>query len=83
MNQFDFDLEDGDSVVVEYEPVDYDDFGNIEFDIYAYKDGKDIWHDISTIDRQAIKAEVKDDWKQVCKDSEIDAASNEYFSNNY
>lgn len=57
MNQFDFELEDGELVSIEYEPVDYDDFGNVEFDIYVYKDGKDIWHDISTIDRKAIQAE--------------------------
>ena len=74
MNEFDFDLEDGEIVTVEYEPVDYDDHGNIEFEISAYKDGKDIWDDLSSNDQYNIEAKVQKEWQQICKDSEVDAA---------
>jgi len=74
MNEFDFDLEDGEIITVEYEPVDYDDHGNIEFEISAYKDGKDIWDDLSSSDQHNIEAKVQKEWQQICKDSEVDAA---------
>lgn len=74
MNEFDYDLEDGETIVVEYEPVDYDDYGNIEFEIYAYKDGKEIWDDLTSKDQHDIETQVKEDWQQCCKDSEVDAA---------
>ena len=35
--KFDFELEDGETIIVEFEPVDYDDSGNIEFEISALK----------------------------------------------
>lgn len=74
MNEFDFDLEDGEIITVEYEPVDYDDHGNIEFEISAYKDGKDIWDDLSSSDQHNIETKVQKEWQQICKDSEVDAA---------
>lgn len=74
MNEFDFDLEDGEIITVEYEPVDYDDHGNIEFEIYAYKDGKDIWDDLSSSDQHNIETKVQKEWQQICKDSKVDAA---------
>jgi hypothetical protein len=74
MNEFDYELEDGETIIVEYEFVDYDDRSNIEFEISAYKDGKDIWDDLSSSDQHQIETQVKDDWQQFCKDSETDAA---------
>lgn len=74
MNEFDYDLEDGETIIVEYEPVDYDDYGNIEFEISVYKDGKDIWDDLSSSDQHEIEAQVKEDWEQFCKDEAADAA---------
>jgi hypothetical protein len=74
MNEFDFDLEDGEAITVEYEPVDYDDYGDIEFEIYAYKDGKEIWDDLSSSDQHSIETKVQKEWQQICKDSEVDSA---------
>ncbi len=80
MNEFEYELEDGEIIIVEFEPVDYDDSGNIEFEISAFKDGKDIWDDLSTSDQHQIKTQVKDDWRQICKDSEVDAAISQWES---
>jgi hypothetical protein len=83
MNEFEYELEDGETIIVEYEPVDYDDRGNIEFEISAFKDGKDIWDELSSSDQHQIETQAKDAWQQICKDSEDDAAINEFLSNNY
>jgi len=80
MNEFYFDLEDDETIIVEYEPVDYDDHGNIEFEISAFKDGKDIWDELSSSDQHQIETQVKDDWRQICKDSEVDAAISQWES---
>lgn len=80
MNGFDFDLEDGETITVEFEPIDYDDYGNIEFEIYAYKDGKEIWDDLSSSDQQQIETQVKEDWEQCCKDDATDAAISQWES---
>ena len=74
MNEFEYETGDGETILVEYEPVDYDDSGNIEFEISVYKDGKEIWDDLSSSDQHQIETQVKDDWQQFCKDSETDAA---------
>lgn len=81
MNEFDYDLEDGETIIVEYEPVDYDDYGNIEFEISVYKNGKDIWDDLSSSDQHQIETQVKKDWEQFCKDEAADAAISQWESN--
>ena len=69
MNQFDFHLDNDDAVLIEYEPVDYDDHGNIEFEIYAYtEDGKEIWDDLTSSEQTKIETQVKSDWRQYCID---------------
>lgn len=73
MIEFDFELEDGEIITVEYEPVDYDDYGDIEFEISAYKDEKEIWDDISSSDQHKIETKVKKHWDQCCKDDAADA----------
>ena len=81
MNQFDFHLDNDDVVLIEYEPVDYDDYGNIEFEIYAYaEDGKEIWDELTSSDQHKIEAQVKSDWQQYCEDEKTDAAINQHFS---
>ena len=81
MNQFDFHLDNDDVVRIEYEPVDYDDRGNIEFEIYAYtEDGKEIWDDLTSSDQNKIETQIKTDWRQYCKDEKTDAAADQYFS---
>ena len=75
MNEFDFDLEDGEIIQIVYEPVDEDERGNIEFEIYAYDEhGKDIWDDITARDQTKIEKKVKANWKESCKDSAYEAA---------
>ena len=55
MNQFNFHLDNDDAVLIEYEPVDYDDHGNIEFEIYAYtEDRKEIWDDLTASEQTKI-----------------------------
>jgi hypothetical protein len=80
MNEFEYELEDGETIIVEFEPVDYDDSGNIEFEISAFKDGKEIWDDLSSSDQHQIETQVKDDWRQICKDSKVDAAISQWES---
>jgi hypothetical protein len=75
MNQFDFHLDNDDVVLIEYEPVDYDDHGNIEFEIYAYtEDRKEIWDELSSTDQTEIEAQVKTDWKQYYRYERTEAA---------
>jgi len=80
MIEFDFEIEDGEIIIVEYEPVDYDDYGDIEFEISAYKDGKEIWDDLSSSDQHQIETQVKEDWEQSCKDDATDAAISQWQS---
>lgn len=75
MNEFEFDLEDGEMVKIEYEPVDEDERGNIEFEIYAYnEDGKEIYEDINASDQHKIEAKVKRDWDQYYRYEKNEAA---------
>ena len=74
------DLEDGEIVHVAYEPVDYDDYGNIEFEIYVYKDGEDIWHDITASDQTKIEKQVKKDYAEICHDNAAEAAISQWES---
>jgi hypothetical protein len=83
MNEFEYELENGETIIVEFEPVDYDDSGNIEFEISAFKDGKEIWDELSSSDQHQIETQAKNAWQQICKDSEDDAAIHEFLSNNY
>jgi hypothetical protein len=83
MNQFDFELEDGDSIVVEYEPVDYDDYGNIEFEISVFMDSKEITDDITASDQAKIEKQVKKDFAEICRDNAAEAAISQWESSCY
>jgi hypothetical protein len=75
MNCFDFTLEDGADVLVEYEPVDEDDHGEIEFEFYVFDEsGKDIWDELSAKDQTEIEAQAGLDWQQYVADERAEAA---------
>ena len=75
MNCFDFDLENGDIVLVEYEPVDEDDYGEIEFEFYVFDIvGKDIWDELSGKDQAEIEAKARVDWQEYVRDETTEAA---------
>jgi hypothetical protein len=78
MNCFDYTLENGVDVLVEYEPVDYDDHGEIEFEIFIFNDGKDIWDELSAKDQAEIQAHAGRDWQQYVTDEQTEAAINQW-----
>lgn len=74
MNCFDFDLANGDIVLVEYEPVDEDDYGEIEFEFYVYDIvGKDIWDELSGKDQTEIEAQARNDWQEFVRSENAEA----------
>lgn len=82
MNNFYFDLENGDTVQVEYETYDEDERGNIEFEFSVYNQaGKDFWNDISEKDRQKIEAETNRNWQQFLIDERKDIAADQWAAN--
>jgi hypothetical protein len=73
MNCFDFDLENGDTVLVEYEPVDEDESG-ISFEFYVFDIvGKDIWNELSEKDQAKIEAHACSDWKEFVRSENAEA----------
>ena len=80
MYTIDFDLEDGEIVQVSYEPVDYDDYGNIEFEISVFMDSKEITDDITASDQAKIEKQVKKDYAEICRDSAAEAAIDQWES---
>lgn len=82
MNSFYYDLENGDTVQVEYEAYDEDERGNIEFEFSVYNQaGKDFWNDISEKDRQKIEAETNRNWQQFIIDERKDIAADQWAAN--
>lgn len=83
MNCFDFDLSTGEVVLVEYEPVDYDDAGEIEFECHVFNEaGKDYWNDISEKDRAQIQAQAGRDWQQHIADERKQIAADQWQDRN-
>jgi len=80
MYDIDFDLEDGEVVQVSYEPVDYDDYGNIEFEISVFMDSKEITDDITANDQAKIEKQVKKDYAEICRDNAAEAAISQWES---
>lgn len=75
MNCFDFDLEDGDVVLVEYEPVDETDGGKIIFECHVFNEaGKDIWDELSAKEQTEIEAQAGRDWNAYVRDQNEEAA---------
>ncbi len=74
MNCFDFDLENGDTVLVEYEPVDENDCGEIEFEFYVFDIvGKDIWDELSGKDQAEIETQARSDWQEYVRSENAEA----------
>lgn len=74
MNCFDFDLENGDIVLVEYGPGEDDERG-LDFEIYVFDDtGKDIWYELSEKDQAGIQAQIDSDWQEYVRDQNTEAA---------
>lgn len=83
MNCFDFDLKNGEVVLVEYQPVDYDDYGDIEFEYHVYNEaGKDFWNDISEEDRAKIQAQACSDWNKHIADERKQIAADQWYDRN-
>jgi hypothetical protein len=80
MYEFDFDLEDGEIAQVIYEPVDYDDYGDIEFEVSVFKDSEDITDDITANDEAKIQKQVKKDYAEICRDNAAEAAISQWES---
>ena len=75
MTSFYYDLEDGETVLVEYSAIDEDERGNIEFEFSVCNQaGKDFWNDISAKDQAEIEAQANRDWKQYVADEKTEAA---------
>lgn len=75
MNSFYFDLENGETVKVEYMPYDEDERGNIEFEFSVYNQaGKDFWNDISSKDQAEIEAQANRDWEEYVRYENAEAA---------
>ena len=73
MNCFDFDLENGDTVLVEYEPIDEDESG-ISFEFYVFDEsGKDIWDELSGKDQTEIEAQARSDWQEFVRSENAEA----------
>lgn len=73
MTSFDFDLENGDIVLVEYAPADDDERG-INFEFYVYNEsGKDIWDELSAKDQAEIEAQANCDWDEYVRDQNTEA----------
>jgi hypothetical protein len=74
MNCFDFDLENGDIVLVEYEPIDEDESG-ISFEFHVFDEsGKDIWDELSAKEQTEIEAQAGRDWNAYVRDQNEEAA---------
>lgn len=73
MNNFYFDLENGDTIMVEYEPVDEDERG-ISFELYVCDEsGKDIWDELSGKDQTEIEAQARSDWQEFVRSENAEA----------
>ncbi len=74
MNCFDFDLEDGEVVLVEYEPVDETDGGKIVFECHVFNEaGKDIWDELSGKEQAEIEAQARSDWQKFVRSENAEA----------
>lgn len=83
MNSFFYDLENGDTVQVEYEAYDEDERGNIEFEFSVYNQaGKDFWNDISEEDRAKIQAQACSDWNKHIADERKQIAADQWYDRN-
>jgi len=75
MTSFYYDLENGETVLVEYSAVDEDERGNIEFEFSVYNQaGKDFWNDISSEDQAEIEAQAGRDFEEYVRYENDEAA---------
>lgn len=80
---FNFDLENGNVVLVEYQPVDEDDYGDIEFEFHVFNEaGKDFWNDISEKDRAKIQAQAGRDWEEYVIEERKQNAADQWYERN-